>query len=600
MQKNMDIGGAPYVPWGTPRDIIPSHYRRKNAWKRLLAGALTAVMLAGLLPAAALAVPDIEGLCPHHQEHTEACGYLAPVEGASCGHIHEAGCYSDGILPAEGEGAAADACAHTHDETCGYAPATAGMPCGFDCPICPVQAQMDALPAADELRNMTAEEQQAVYTDLQAAYEAYNALTDEQKAEAAGAEIFDSLFEVFNGMVNTLENQNSYNINENVVTIDDSCGDSCPGHTIIGSGQTTKNTITVTGGIHNITIENVNINASDTPEACAFSIESGATVNLTLEGSSTLKSGTGNAGLQVPEGAALTIDGAEAGFLTVQGGSQGAGIGGGKANKGGDITIMDGDIDATGGEWGAAIGGGDNSDGCGSIKIEGGKLTLATKDNSRGGCLGYADDTNAKGGSVSIAGGEIKFNEKPAIKSGAIEISGSALMLQEGDTSLDTTEIEDSLIWMGNTAMVYGSFTMGGDYTVPSGGTLIIPQGQMLTISEDVTLTNEGIIENIGTITINGTLDNTSGTIQNIEGGGGITGADNITGNSVVTKEGLHYLDWDDSQKKLVNRIRSYSMTTELNGNTWGEEGKTTWYFVPEGSHRFNERPVVVGDVRLI
>lgn len=204
MQKNMDIGGAPYVPWGTPRDRIPSRYRRKNIWKRLLSGALTAVMLAGLLPAAALAAEKSEGLCPHHREHTETCGYLAPVEEVPCGHIHEAGCYSGGVLPAEGEEAAANACTHTHDETCGYAPATAGTPCGFDCPICPVQALIDALPTADALASMWRDERQAVYEDLQTAYEAYNALTDEQKAEVTGAEIFERLFAVFDSMMNTL------------------------------------------------------------------------------------------------------------------------------------------------------------------------------------------------------------------------------------------------------------------------------------------------------------------------------------------------------------------------------------------------------------
>ncbi|MFQ7108014.1 MAG: hypothetical protein ACLRQ4_22925 [Neglectibacter timonensis] len=75
---------------------------------------------------------------------------------------------------------------------CGYTPATGGTPCTYVCPICPVQAQINALPTADELGNMTEEEQQAVYEKLQAAYDAYNALTDEQKEEIAGAEIFDS------------------------------------------------------------------------------------------------------------------------------------------------------------------------------------------------------------------------------------------------------------------------------------------------------------------------------------------------------------------------------------------------------------------------
>ena len=42
------------------------------------------------------------------------------------------------------------------------------------------------------------------YTDLQTAYDAYKALTDEEQQEVTGAEIFDDLFELFNGMTNTL------------------------------------------------------------------------------------------------------------------------------------------------------------------------------------------------------------------------------------------------------------------------------------------------------------------------------------------------------------------------------------------------------------
>ena len=42
---------------------------------------------------------------------------------------------------------------------------------------------------------MSLEEQNAVYADLQAAYEAYEALTDEQKTEVTGTELFESLFD---------------------------------------------------------------------------------------------------------------------------------------------------------------------------------------------------------------------------------------------------------------------------------------------------------------------------------------------------------------------------------------------------------------------
>ena len=45
---------------------------------------------------------------------------------------------------------------------------------------------IDDLPTAEELQAMTKEEQQEVYADLQAAYDAYEALTDGRKQKAPG------------------------------------------------------------------------------------------------------------------------------------------------------------------------------------------------------------------------------------------------------------------------------------------------------------------------------------------------------------------------------------------------------------------------------
>ena len=47
---------------------------------------------------------------------------------------------------------------------------------------------------------MTKDEQNAVYADLQAAYEAYEALTEDEQALLTGTEVFESLFHFFNGM----------------------------------------------------------------------------------------------------------------------------------------------------------------------------------------------------------------------------------------------------------------------------------------------------------------------------------------------------------------------------------------------------------------
>ena len=67
-----------------------------------------------------------------------------------------------------------------------------------------VQKLIDALPATDKLTTMTKDEQNAVYADLQAAYEAYEALTEDEQALLTGTEVFESLFHFFNGMVNLL------------------------------------------------------------------------------------------------------------------------------------------------------------------------------------------------------------------------------------------------------------------------------------------------------------------------------------------------------------------------------------------------------------
>jgi hypothetical protein len=75
-------------------------------------------------------------------------------------------------------------------------------------------------------------------------------------------------------------------------------------------------------GVANITLIDVNINGAGNGQAgndgfCAFYIEPGARVNLTLAGNNFLKSGAGRAGLEVSDGAELEIAGD--GSLTAEG-----------------------------------------------------------------------------------------------------------------------------------------------------------------------------------------------------------------------------------------------------------------------------------------
>ena len=69
-----------------------------------------------------------------------------------------------------------------------------------------VQSMIDALPAAEAVQKMEMDQQREVYDKTQAAYDAYMALSEEEKAELTGAEeTFDSLFGYFNTLVSPAE-----------------------------------------------------------------------------------------------------------------------------------------------------------------------------------------------------------------------------------------------------------------------------------------------------------------------------------------------------------------------------------------------------------
>ena len=153
-------------------------------WKRPAAFLLAAAMIFTMpgvptfaVKAGASAVHT--GLCEHHPEHTEDCGYTEGTEGAACEHEHTEDCYTpvnkcihehdescypvlegsvseNTATPSEAEKAQPTACTHEcseesgcitkelscphergeHDESCGYIPATEGTPCGYTCEQC--------------------------------------------------------------------------------------------------------------------------------------------------------------------------------------------------------------------------------------------------------------------------------------------------------------------------------------------------------------------------------------------------------------------------------------------------------------------------------
>ena len=427
--------------------------------KRIAALLMAGAMVCSTLPVNVLAVEssdqNVGGLCEHHTEHNADCGYTEGIEGTPCNHEHTEDCYTlvtscvhkhtADCYPAESvsdnTASPSDAenreptecshecsedtgcikkeldCKHEHDEACGYVPATEGRPCGYICGECDVEDEpetatpsnaaqlsagdvqklIDALPATDKLTTMTKDEQNAVYADLQAAYEAYEALTEDEQALLTGTEVFESLFHFFNGMVNLLaENGVSYldkngdeQTAENVTVVESSTTAWSDGWYVVNGAVTIGNRATVSGDVRLIL-----------EDGAVLTIEKGIQVQ---DDDRDPSNGSANQ---------LTIyaqsDGENMGTLTANGNNGGAGIGGGDSGSGGNITINGGNVTATGGQYAAGIGGGNGGSG-GTVTIHGGNVTASSGDSGAGiggGRRGSGGEITIHGGSVTATGGQ--------------------------------------------------------------------------------------------------------------------------------------------------------------------------------------------------
>lgn len=146
--------------------------------KQLFAVFVSLCMIVSMLPTMAFAeagvqdsgiVTSASGLCEHHTQHDESCGYTEGTAEIPCSHEHTEDCYTsvtkcihihtadcypvdDTTTPFDAEEKEAVCghvcseesgcitktldCKHEHDEACGYVPATEGTPCTYVCEIC--------------------------------------------------------------------------------------------------------------------------------------------------------------------------------------------------------------------------------------------------------------------------------------------------------------------------------------------------------------------------------------------------------------------------------------------------------------------------------
>ena len=185
-----------------------------------------------------------------------------------------------------------------------------------------------------------------------------------------------------------------------------------------------------------VKLDNVNIDTSKQNKA-AVSVTGSGNTTIELDGSNTLKSGNGYAGLEhnkTDTSGELTIqDNDKNGSLKAVGGQFGAGIGGAGAANDAQVKITGGKITATGGEYGGAgIGGGEYSSG--KVTIEGNTEVNAaggTGGAGIGGGYGAKNNSNSTGNQITIRSNE---NGSPTVnavgggtKKGIADIGGAGI-----------------------------------------------------------------------------------------------------------------------------------------------------------------------------
>ena len=214
------------------------------------------------------------------------------------------------------------------------------------------------------------------------------------------------------------------------------------------TGGSTKNTITIKAEENKtaeVTLSGVNI---DTSKNGGAAVTTGGKGNVTIEldGSNTVKSGNFHAGVEKKNEGNLTIaDENKNGSLNAKGGENGAGIGGGFAGDGTDITVSGGEVTATGGEHGAGIGGGYLASGT-KITVFDGKVNATGGEHGAGiGGGGGGDGTDitvSNDAQVKVQGGK----EEGDYGTGAGIGSGSSWEQNGEELSMDPDKLNEGTI----------------------------------------------------------------------------------------------------------------------------------------------------------
>ena len=302
-----------------------------------------------------------------------------------------------------------------------------------DAAVSAVQTMIDALPIVSELDGMTADELDAAYDDIQAAYDAYEALNAEQQAQITGAD-FEALLGWFNSQTALLADAQSGEHTHCVCGKDS--GTTVNGHTHnTSTAWTAADSLPGTAGSYYLT-QSV---SSD------WTVPTGE-VNLCLNGQ------TISGKITVGSDAKLTLT-----DCTGTGKLQGSRSGSGVSINGGTFNLYGGTI--TGFVNGVEIGSHNDIKTGSSFTMYGGTITSNEAGSSAGGGVFLISTTNSNvtAPSFTMHGGTISNNTAGASDGGG----GGVYVGEKCSFTMDGGTITGNTATNGNGGGIYIHFNAG-------------------------------------------------------------------------------------------------------------------------------------------
>ena len=404
-----------------------------------------------------------------------------------------------------------------------------------DAAVSAVQTMIDALPIVSELDGMTADELDAAYDDIQAAYDAYEALNAEQQAQITGAD-FEALLGWFNSQTALLADAQP---GEHTHCV---CGKDS-GTTVNGHTHSTNTEWTATDSLPN-SAGSYYLTQSVSGD---WTVPTGE-VNLCLNGQ------TINGKITVGSGATLTLT-----DCTGTGKLQGSRSGSGVSINGGTFNLYGGTI--TGFVNGVEIGSHNDIKTGSSFTMYGGTITSNEAGSSAGGGVFLISTTNSNvtAPSFTMHGGTISNNTAGASDGGG----GGVYVGEKCSFTMDGGTITGNTATAGNGGGIYIHYNAGivsisnatitdnkasatGDTRYGHGGGIY--SGRSVTV-EDVTITGNNSTYEGGGIYGNGTIALTDATVTDnnhydVYYGGGESSAPKLTVSGSVKAGYYANFDW--------------------------------------------------------